>query len=115
MSNCCPTEGVLSADITNPTELQAAFERVRAEAGEPDGSSTPRASMDLNSPGGNAGGGFHPGFSGQPVRHVPGESAFSSAVERTQPDVIVSSELAPLHPLPITGIYAITKTAVLDF
>ena len=107
-----PAAGVISADITNPTELQAAFERVRAEAGKLDGIIHTAGVYDLNSLVEMPEEDFIRDFQVNLFGMFRVNRLFLPLLKEHRRIVIVSSELAPLHPLPFTGIYAITKTAV---
>ncbi len=105
-------EGVIRADITSMEDVQAAAQRVRAEAGHLDGIINAAGIYELASLAEmpekdfvrafdiNLFGMFRVNRVFLPLLKVPGRI------------VIVSSELAPLHPLPFTGIYAVTKSAV---
>ncbi|MBP5255268.1 MAG: SDR family NAD(P)-dependent oxidoreductase [Lachnospiraceae bacterium] len=103
---------MIRADVTDPASLEAASMRVRAEAGTLDGIVHTAGIYNLAS-----------------LVELP-EEAFLRifdinlfGIYRTNRIflpllgeggriVMVSSELAPLDPLPFTGIYAITKSAV---
>ena len=102
----------IAADITDTDSLLTALRRVETEAGGLDGIVHTAGIYDLNSlvempeedflrdMDVNLGGMFRVNRLFVPMLRAGGRI------------VIVSSELAPLHPLPFTGVYAVTKAAV---
>ncbi len=102
----------LTADVTLASELEQARERVRKQAGGLDGIICAAGVYDLDSLlempeerfirdfDVNLFGGFRVNQVFLPLLNPGGRI------------VMVSSELAPLDPLPFTGIYAVTKAAV---
>lgn len=102
----------LTADVTRAPELEDAREQVRKQAGGLDGIVCAAGVYDLDSLlempeerfmrdfDVNLFGGFRVNQVFLPLLHPGGRI------------VMVSSELAPLDPLPFTGIYAVTKAAV---
>ena len=105
-------EGVIKTDITDAQSVLAACERVKTEAGSLDGIIHAAGVYDLNS------------LVEMPEddikRDIDVNLLGAFRVNRTFLPllgghgriVIISSELAPLHPLPFTGVYAVTKTAL---
>ena len=102
----------IQADLTSPGEVEAAAERVKQEAGELDALIHMAGVYDLVS-----------------LVEVPEErflrdfrvnlfapwrvnQAFLPLLRSGGRILIVTSELAPLDPLPFTGIYAVTKAAL---
>ena len=105
------TEGVIGADITSASDLRSAFERVRAEAGSLDGIIHAAGVYDLNSLAEMPEADFVRDFDVNLFGMFRVNRAFLPLLKRGR-IVVISSELAPLHPLPFTGVYAVTKTAV---
>ena len=105
------TEGVIGADITSASDLRSAFERVRAQAGKLDGIIHAAGVYDLNSLAEMPEADFVRDFDVNLFGMFRVNQAFLPLLRRGR-IVIISSELAPLHPLPFTGVYAVTKTAV---
>ncbi|MBR6008196.1 MAG: SDR family NAD(P)-dependent oxidoreductase [Clostridia bacterium] len=105
-------EGVIKTDITDAQSVLAACERVKTEAGSLDGIIHAAGVYDLNS------------LVEMPEddikRDIDVNLLGAFRVNRTFLPllgghgriVIISSELAPLYPLPFTGVYAVTKTAL---
>lgn len=102
----------IQADLRSEEDLEHACEKIREEAGQVDGIIHMAGIYDLNS-----------------LAEMSGEDLFrdfdvnlfgAARVNRLALPllrdggriVMVSSELAPLHPLPFTGIYAVTKAAL---
>lgn len=102
----------LTADVTDSAQLEAAFQRVKEEAGSIQAILHFAGMYDLNS-----------------LIEIPEEefvrifninlfgvyrinSLFLPLLEPRGRIIITTSELAPLDPLPFTGIYAVTKTAL---
>ncbi len=104
--------GVIGADITNPAALQAAMERIRAEAGSLDGIIHTAGVYDLASLAEMPEENFIRDFDINLFGMFRINQIFLPMLNENSRIVMISSELAPLHPLPFTGIYAITKTAV---
>ena len=107
-----PSVHGIQADLRSEEELKIACVRIREEAGSLDGIIHMAGIYDLNS-----------------LVEMPEEDFLRSfdinlfgvarlnrlALPLLNPGgriVMVSSELAPLHPLPFTGIYAVTKAAL---
>ena len=102
----------IPADITESEQLQAVFERVISEAGELDGIIHTAGVYDLNSLVEMAEEEFIRDFDVNLFGMFRVNRLFVPALRDGGRVVIISSELAPLEPLPFTGIYAVTKTAV---
>ncbi len=102
----------LPADVTRTEELTAAFQRVKAEAGSLDGIVHMAGIYDLNSLVEMPEKDFLRDFDVNLFGMFRVNRLFLPLLKKGGRIVIVSSELAPLRPLPFTGIYAITKTAV---
>ena len=100
------------ADITSREDLLAAFEQVSAEAGALDGIIHMAGRYDLNSLVEMPEEDFLLDFDVNLFGMFRVNRRFISLLREKGRIVIVSSELAPLYPLPFTGIYAVTKTAV---
>ena len=107
-----PGVGFLHADLTRTEDLQAAADRVRAEAGTLDGIIHAAGIYDLNSLVEMPEEDFRRDFDVNLFGMFRINRLFMPLLSPGARIVIVSSELAPLHPLPFTGIYAVTKTAV---
>lgn len=105
------TEGVIGADITSASDLRSALERVRAQAGKLDGIIHAAGVYDLNSLAEMPEADFVRDFDVNLFGMFRVNRAFLPLLKRGR-IVVISSELAPLHPLPFTGVYAVTKTAV---
>ena len=114
--DCRPGEDAddhfIAADITRTADLQAALERVRAEAGTLDGIIHASGVYDLNSLLEMPEEDFRRDFDVNLFGVFRVNRIFTPLLSEGGRIVIISSELAPLHPLPFTGIYAVTKTAV---
>lgn len=112
LPEAAPFVNVIQADLRSEEDLEAACRRIREEAGNLDGIIHMAGIYDLNS-----------------LVEMPEEdllrifdvNLFGTArlnrlaLPLLNPGgriVMVSSELAPLRPLPFTGIYAVTKAAV---
>lgn len=100
------------ADTTSVESLQAALTRVQAEAGSLDGIIHTAGIYDLNALLEMPEADFLNDFDVNLFGVFRVNRLFAPLLNRGGRIVIVSSELAPLHPLPFTGVYAITKTAV---
>ena len=104
-------EGVIGADITSAADLRSALERVRAQAGRLDGIIHAAGVYDLNSLAEMPEADFVRDFDVNLFGMFRVNRVFLPLLKRGR-IVVISSELAPLHPLPFTGVYAVTKTAV---
>ena len=102
----------VQADITRPEALDAALERIKAEAGALDGIVHTAGIYDLNSLVEMPEEDFLRDFNVNLFGMFRVNRLFLPLLRENGRIVIVSSELAPLNPLPFTGIYAITKAAV---
>lgn len=105
-------DGVIAADLTSAADIQAAFERVRAEAGALDGVIHAAGVYDLNSLVEMPEADFTRDFDVNLFGVFRVNRAFVPLLKARGRIVIISSELAPLNPLPFTGVYAVTKTAL---
>ena len=105
-------DGVIAVDLTRSTDVRAALERVRAEAGALDGVIHAAGVYDLNSLVEMPEADFTRDFDVNLFAMFRVNRAFAPLLNGGGRVIIISSELAPLHPLPFTGVYAITKTAV---
>lgn len=101
----------IRADVTDSGSLQSAFELVRAEAGRLDGIIHAAGIYDLDSLAEMPEERFLHDFDVNLFGVFRVNRAFLPLLEKGC-IVIISSELAPLQPLPFTGVYAVTKTAV---
>ncbi|MCR4621221.1 MAG: SDR family NAD(P)-dependent oxidoreductase [Clostridiales bacterium] len=106
------TEGVIKTDITDTDSILAAYERVKAEAGGINGIVHAAGIYDLNSLVEMPEEDFRRDFDINLLGMFRVNRAFVPLLEACSRVVMISSELAPLYPLPFTGIYAVTKTAV---
>ena len=102
----------VTADITRTEELQAAFQRIRGEAGALDGIIHMAGVYDLDSLVEMPEERFCHDFDVNLFGMFRVNRLFLPLLREGGRIVILSSELAPLHPLPFTGVYAVTKTAV---
>lgn len=107
-----PGNGVIRADLTGMAGLEAAFERIRQEAGELDGIVHAAGVYDLNSLVEMPEEDFVRDFNVNLFGMFRVNRIFLNLLRPKSRIVIISSELAPLKPLPFTGIYGVTKTAV---
>lgn len=105
-------DGVIAADLTRSADIDAALARVRAEAGALDGIVHAAGIYDLNSLVEMPEADFTRDFDVNLFGMFRVNRAFLPLLKEKGRVVIISSELAPLHPLPFTGVYAVTKTAV---
>ena len=101
----------LRADVTDGKDLRRALERVRAEAGRLDGIVHTAGIYDLNSLVEMPEEDFLRDFDVNLFGVFRVNELFLPLLERGRV-VIVTSELAPLCPLPFTGVYAVTKAAL---
>ena len=102
----------ISADVTDTEQLGAAFERVKLEAGGLDGIINMAGIYDLGSLVEMSEEDFVRDFNVNLFGMFRVNRLFLPLLAPKSRIVIISSELAPLDPLPFTGIYAITKAAV---
>jgi len=102
----------IPADLTDTGSLQDALQRVRAEAGELDGIVHAAGVYDLNSLVEMPEEDFLRDFDVNLNGMFRVNRLFVPLLRGGGRIVMISSELAPLRPLPFTGIYAVTKTAV---
>ena len=105
-------EGVIQTDITDAESIRAAFERIRTEAGSLNGIGHSAGVYDLNSLVEMPEEDFARDFQVNLMGMFRVNRSFLPLLEARSRIVIISSELAPLYPLPFTGVYAVTKTAV---
>ena len=103
---------IIRADIRSAEELNAAFETVKAEARELDGIVTLAGVYDLGSLIEMPEERFVRDFDVNLFGAFRVNKLFVPLLRRNGRIVIVTSELAPLEPLPFTGIYGVTKTAL---
>ncbi|MCR4906756.1 MAG: SDR family NAD(P)-dependent oxidoreductase [Clostridiales bacterium] len=103
---------VLSADLTDPDALRSAAERIGQEAGSLDGIVHAAGIYDLNSLVEMPEEDFVRDFDVNLFAVFRVNRLFVPLLEPGGRIVMISSELAPLRPMPFTGIYAVTKTAV---
>ena len=102
----------LNADVTDTAALQRAFERVREEAGTLRGIVHAAGVYDLDSLVEMPEERFVRDFDVNLTGAFRVDRRFLPLLEKNGRIVIITSELAPLHPLPFTGIYAVTKAAL---
>ncbi len=102
----------ISADVTDSGRLHSAFKTVCAEAGGLDGIIHTAGVYDLNSLAEMPEEEFIRDFDVNLFGAFRVNKLFIPLLADGGRIVIVSSELAPLHPLPFTGVYAVTKTAL---
>ncbi len=103
---------VLSADLIDPDALRSAAERIGQEAGSLDGIVHAAGIYDLNSLVEMPEEDFVRDFDVNLFAVFRVNRLFVPLLEPGGRIVMISSELAPLRPMPFTGIYAVTKTAV---
>lgn len=102
----------ISADLTCTETITAAFTAIRSETDHLDGIIHTAGIYDLNSLIEMPETDFLRDFNINLGGMFRVNKVFLPLLAKKARIIIVSSELAPLHPLPFTGIYAITKTAV---
>ena len=109
-----PPEGwtLIPADLTKPEEVEEAFRRVEAEAGELDGIVHTAGIYDLGSLAEMPEAEFLRDFDVNLFAAFRVNRAFLPLLAEKGRIVIVTSELAPLPVLPFTGVYAVTKAAL---
>ncbi|MBR5943245.1 MAG: SDR family NAD(P)-dependent oxidoreductase, partial [Clostridia bacterium] len=102
---------VIAADLTDSGSLEAAFEQVRAEAGALDGIIHAAGIYDLFSLAEISEDAITRDFNVNLFGVYRVNKLFLPLLNENSRVVIISSELAPLEPLPFTGVYAVTKAA----
>ena len=102
----------ICADITSSTELEDAYRRICSETGTLDGIIHTAGVYDLNSLVEMSEEDFLHDFDVNLFGMFRVNRLFVPMLRSGGRIVILSSELASLDPLPFTGIYAVTKTAV---
>ena len=103
---------LVPADLTKPEEVEAAFRRIRAEAGYLDGIVHMAGVYDLASLAEMPEEDFLRDFNVNLFGVFRVNRQFLPLLADGGRIVVVSSELAPLPALPFTGVYAVTKAAV---
>ena len=103
---------LIAADITDRASLDAAFGTVRAEAGRLDGIVHAAGVYDLDSLVELSEEDFIRDFDVNLFGAFRVNKLFLPLLNENSKIVVISSELAPLEPLPFTGIYAVTKAAL---
>ena len=101
----------IAADLTKTAELEAALEQVREEAGGLDGIVHAAGVYDLNSLVEMPEEDFIRDFNVNVFGTFRVNRLFVPVLREKGRVVVITSELAPLHPLPFTGIYGVTKAA----
>ncbi len=107
----CPWT-VIRADLTSMGELEAALDRVRQEAGTLDGIIHMAGIYDLDSLAEMEEERFLRDFDVNLFGAYRVNKLFLPLLKPGGRILMVTSELAPLDPLPFTGIYAVTKAAL---
>lgn len=102
----------IRTDITQSKEIEAAFETIRTSSVRLDGIIHAAGIYDLASLVEMTEEDFIRDFNVNLFGMFRVNKIFLPLLAKKARIVIISSELAPLHPLPFTGIYAITKTAL---
>ena len=102
----------ISADVTDSVQLEAAFKRIKEEAGSLKAILHFAGVYDLNSLVEIVEQEFVSIFDINLFGVYRVNHIFLPLLEPKGRIIITSSELAPLDPLPFTGLYAITKTAL---
>ncbi len=100
------------ADVTDSASLEAAFARVQREAGKLDGVVHTAGIYDLNSLVEMPEADFLRDFDVNVFGVFRVNRLFLPLLGEKGRILIVTSELAPLEPLPFTGVYAVTKAAL---
>ena len=103
---------IFRADVTKTAELEKVAETVKKEAGTLDGIINLAGVYDLNSLIEMSEEDFVRDFDVNLFGAFRVNKVFAPVLAEKGRVVIVTSELAPLPPLPFTGIYAITKAAL---
>ena len=110
------TEGIgiryFRVDLTDRQDLERVTEEIRKETDVLDGIVHTAGVYDLNSLIEMPEEDFLRDFNVNLFGTFRVNQTFSGMLKPGSRIVIVSSELAPLHPLPFTGVYAVTKAAV---
>ena len=109
-----PPEGLrfIACDVTVPAGIDAAFQRVQAEAKQLDAIVHTAGVYDLDSLLEMDEVRFTRMFEVNLFGVYRVNKAFAPLLRKGGRIVITSSELAPLDPLPFTGVYAVTKAAL---
>jgi len=109
-----PMEGVrlIAADVTQRPALEAAFAQIREEAGSLDGFIHTAGIYDLNALAEMPEEDFLRDFDVNVFGVFRVNQVFLPLLSPGGRIVIITSELAPLSPLPFTGVYGITKSAL---
>ena len=109
-----PPEGLrfIACDVTVPAGIDAAFQRVQAEAKQLDAIVHTAGVYDLDSLLEMDEVRFTRMFEVNLFGVYRVNKAFAPLLRKGGRIVITSSELAPLDPLPFTGVYAVTKSAL---
>lgn len=109
-----PPEGetVIVADVTDGASLQEAADRIRLEAGKLNGIIHTAGIYDLCSLVEMTETEFLNDFDVNLFGAFRVNRTFLPLLEERSRIVMITSELAPLHALPFTGVYAVTKTAL---
>ena len=105
-------ETFIRADVTDGTSLCEAFERIRTEAGSLKGIIHTAGIYDLDSLVEMTEKAFLHDFDVNVFGAFRVNRTFLPLLEEGGRIVMISSELAPLHPLPFTGVYAVTKASL---
>ena len=105
-------ETFIRADVTDGESLREAFERIRTEAGSLKGIIHTAGIYDLDSLVEMTETAFLHDFDVNVFGAFRVNRSFLPLLEEGGRIVMISSELAPLHPLPFTGIYAVTKASL---
>ena len=107
----CPWT-LIRADLTAQPEVEAALDRIRQEAGELEGIVHTAGIYDLASLAEVEESRFRRDFDVNLFAAYRVNRAFLPLLRPGGRILIVTSELAPLDPLPFTGIYGVTKAAL---
>ncbi len=105
-------ETFFKVDVTDPVSLQEAFERIQRDAGTLDGIVHAAGVYDLDSLAEMPEERFRRDFDVNVFGVFRVNRTFLPLLNPGGRIVIITSELAPLHALPFTGVYAVTKTAL---
>ena len=105
----------IQADLTRPDTLSEAFEQVSASCGRLDGIVHAAGLYDLDSLLEMPEDRFVTDFDVNLFGPFRVNRLFCPMLAPGGRVVIITSELAPLHPLPFTGIYGVTKSALLRY
>ncbi len=110
----CPWQAI-RADLTSPADLEAALVRVRQEAGELDGIVHIAGIYDLASLAEMEEDRFIRDYDVNLFGAFRVNRLFLPLLKPGSRILFITSELAPLDPLPFTGIYGLTKSALEDY